>query len=105
VYDLRNLTTHTANPSPAFEFTFCKGNAFKLLVVNLEQRGGSDLLCLHKGSRAFTLMASVSLTSLSPSGEEATTKGHLGGFCENSEDILMAGGDFDGDGLADLACR
>lgn len=50
-------------------------------------------------------MASVSLTSLSPSGEEATTKGHLGGFCENSEDILMAGGDFDGDGLADLACR
>lgn len=60
------------------------------------------MFCLNKGSRDFKLLPSLALISGTMS---STVAGNLDNFCANSEDQMIAGGDFDGDGLSDLACR
>ena len=73
-----------------------------LYSTNLDGRGGSDLFCLHKGSRNYQIITSKQIQSgqfLSP------ILGNLGDFCENREDILLLSQDFNADGLSDLFCR
>ena len=100
VYNLRDMKTHMKDPKPDLEFKFCQGQSKKLYAVNLDGRGGSDLMCLELGSRKYEVLHSLSLNTSSSS-----VKGNLGDFCESSQDTLTAGGDFNGDGLSDLACR
>ena len=100
IFNLREMKAHMKDPKPILTFSFCQGQSKKLLTANLDGRGGTDLMCLELGSRKYEILHSLSLsTSLS------VVKGNLGDFCESSQDILSAGGDFNGDGLSDLACR
>jgi hypothetical protein len=89
------------------EFVFCKGMQRQLVVANFDGRDGADLMCLHKGSRKFELLSSSQVYSGLQEGQKdfPVEAGDLSDFCSQTGDYLVAGGDFDGDGLGDLICR
>ena len=106
IFDLRSINPPKITlTKPMTQFHFCQGFQRILLVANFDMRGGSDLLCVHSGTREYSLLHSTSIIGGNPTAFGDMIEGSFGNFCSNYEDILMSGGDFNGDGMADLMCR